>query len=235
MHDAELIANFVQGLAKSNAVMSSVHLHKPKERFSFDLVAVQQLFDLVTSCCKVAVPVWSHPHIVGQTNFTTDSRTLHRKLDSLKIKMRRTLKLRHFFNAFICSLNCFMISWWVCFHEGNFMPQVKHAAILTIFWNLGCSKAWIGCGVGRQSWFNIWALFLTWLVSISHLMAASLKFSSLYGVGFSSAIVGLKWSSTEVCWSSSSARTFRRSFMSCGNIESKLLVLAHFWYTRYGF
>ena len=179
--------------------MSGVHLHKSKECFSFDPVTIRQLFNPVTSCCKVAVLIWSYPCIIGQTNFTADSKTLHRKLDSLKIKVRRTLTLRRSFNAFICSLNCFMISWQVCFHKGNFTPQVKCAAILTIFWNLGCLKAWIGCEVECQLWFNIWALFLTWLISISHLIAASLKFSSLYGVGFSSAIVGLKWLSTEVC------------------------------------
>jgi hypothetical protein len=94
-----------------------------------------------------------------------------------------------------------MISWHVWRWSGILTPFVARVVMWIMFWNAGCSKAWIGYHqISTYSASADW-LLCTWSVDMSHSMVASWNRSLWYGITLSFCGFSLRCESRRDCFS----------------------------------
>ena len=160
------------------------------------------LLNPVTRYSQISIWIWGLPCICGQANFTLYMSALGLQLEFMSDSVRSDKQrptLRWSLSAIICFLKLKIILSQVCFQFGILAPFIMHEATDIICLN------WLVREKKHQGWISNRQQNGTWLVSISHWIAASLKTLSVYGVGFSSSGMTVKWSSTCNCFTLSAA------------------------------
>ena len=141
--DFELSCNLEECMAKSLAVMQTIHMNKTKEWWPNCPLCVsswvsQLLFDPVPCHRKVTIGVLHLPHITCQVNLPLDGCALQ-KYDEFQIDDNRWKHptLSHLESAVTLRLNSCKIPSQVLQRLSIFMPFVAQAATWIISWNNG--------------------------------------------------------------------------------------------------